>query len=137
MPNKNSHLATARENRELAIFLLEEERSIAWSVTAACYSGLHLIEAAFAHQGEHCDDHTQRNSRLKNERSLQSLWRHYRPLYDASLRARYLTTDEGSAEEQIRISVGAEAARKQLIDHHLRQLEKSVAKRIGVKTIFE
>lgn len=137
MPNKNSHLATARENRDLAIFLLENERSIAWSVTTACYSGLHLIEAAFAHQGEHCDDHSQRNSRLKRERPLQSLWRHYRPLYDASLRARYLTTDDGSAEDQIRLSVGAEAARKQLIDHHLRQLEKSVARRIGVEAIFE
>ncbi|XZE21758.1 hypothetical protein SH449x_001663 [Pirellulaceae bacterium SH449] len=53
------------------------------------------------------------------------------------MRARYLTTDEGSAEEQIRISVGADAARKQLIDHHLRQLEKSVAKRIDVESIFQ
>lgn len=136
MPNKNSHLSTAIDNRELAIFLLEQERSIAWSVTATCYSGLHLIEAAFAHDGEHCDDHGQRNARLKRERALQNLWRNYRPLYDASLRARYLTTDEGSAEEQIRLSVGAENARKQLIDHHLRQLEKSVARRIGVESIF-
>lgn len=137
MPNKNSHLSTARENRDLAIFLLENERSIAWSVTVACYSGLHLIEAAFAHRNEHCDDHRQRNARLKSERSLQSLWRHYRPLYDASLRARYLTTDDGSAEDQIRLSVGADVARKQLIDHHLRQLEKSVATRLGVQAIFK
>ena len=108
MPNKNSDLCTARENRELAIFLSEDERSIALSVTAACYSGLHLIEAAFAHIGEHCDEHSQRNARLKKEQSLQRLWRHYRPLYDASLRARYLTTDNGSAEDQIRLSVGAE-----------------------------
>lgn len=70
----------------LALFLLEGERSLAWSVTVACYSGLHLVEAALAHDGEHCDDHRQRNKRLKSERSLQNLWRHYRPLYDASLR---------------------------------------------------
>jgi len=137
MPNKNSHLSTARENRDLAIFLLENERSIAWSVTVACYSGLHLIEAASADQNEHCDVHSQRDARLKNERSLQSLWRHYRPLYDASLRSRYLTTDDGSAEDQIRLSVGTDVARKQLIDHHLRQLEKSVATRLGVQAIFK
>ena len=95
MPSQNSHLSTAVDNRLLALFLLEDERSLAWSVTVACYCGLHLVEAAFAANGEHCDDHRQRNERLKNERSLQNLWRHYRPLYDASLRARYLTTDEG------------------------------------------
>jgi len=132
MPSQNSHLSTAIDNRLLALFLLEDERSLAWSVTVACYCGLHLVEAAFAANGEHCDDHRQRNERLKNERSLQNLWRHYRPLYDASLRARYLTTDEGSAEEQIRESVGAEAIRRQLIDHHLRQLEKMVRGRASL-----
>lgn len=136
MPSQSSHLATAIDNRELALFLLQDERSLAWSVTLACYSGLHLIEAAFAHSNEHCDDHRQRNVRLKTERSLQSLWRNYRPLYDASLRARYLTTDEGSAEQQIQRSVGADNIGKILISHHLRQLEKSVAKKIDLVNIF-
>ena len=137
MTNKVNHLATARDNRAVAISLLENDLSLAWAATVAFYSALHLIEAAFAKNGQHFDNHPARNAHLKSERTLQNIWKHYKPLYDYSLKARYLADENGSAEDLMKRYLGAEGVREQILNHHLRQVEKSVAKILDIPEVFE
>ena len=137
MPSVANHLSTARDNRAIGILLLESQpQSFAWSTTIMFYAGLHLVEAAFAHRNEHCDNHTARNQKLKSNRHLQKIWRHYKPLYDHSLKARYLMSDASSAEQLIASSLGESGVRDQILGHHLHQVEKSVGKILGVTSIF-
>lgn len=136
MPALQDHLDTAVENYQVSIYLLDHQRSLSWATAVAFYSGLHLVEAAFAKDGVHCENHGVRNDRLKCERSYQQIWRHYKILYDHSLKARYLTSGSGSAEKLMEQSLGDEGVRQRLIGHHLRQVEKSVARKIDRKEIF-
>ena len=137
MPNQANHLSTARENHAISLILLEDGKSLAWATTIAFYSALHLVEAAFAHEGKHFDNHPSRNQHLKTVRNLQNIWKHYKPLYDHSLRARYLTDEKGSAEELMIKTLGVTGVRDRVLNHHLRQVEKSVAKILGLATIFD
>ncbi len=137
MPNKVNHLAAARENRAVAIFLLENDLSLAWATTIAFYSALHLIEAAFAKNGQHFDNHLSRNAHLKSERSLQNIWKHYKPLFDYSLKARYLADENGSAEDLMKSYLGSSGVREQVMNHHLHQVEKSVANILGIPSVFD
>jgi hypothetical protein len=65
-----------------------------WATTVAFYTALHVIEAVFAHDNRHTDDHAQRNRLLKTNQRYRHLWQHYRPLWNDSLIARYLKCDE-------------------------------------------
>ena len=67
MPSELNHLSTAIDNHQLAYSLLDENRSLAWATTVAFYSALHLVEASFARNGEHYDQHASRNNRLKHD----------------------------------------------------------------------
>ena len=138
MPSKNNHLSTAIDNRELAVSLLgTEKRSLAWATTISFYAALHLVEAALAESGQHFDDHSTRNFHLKKTKKLQNIWKHYKPLYDHSLKARYLMTDGDSAENLIDQHLGEAGIRDKIIGHHLRQIEKSVCKILKVDSVFE
>ncbi len=138
MPGKDNHLKTAVKNRCVAISLLiSETKSLAWSTTIAFYSALHLVEAALSIEGVHFEGHDVRNQYLKKTRKFESIWRHYKPLYDHSLKARYLMTDGDSAENFVCSYLGDDGVRKQIIGHHLRQIEKSVAKILDVAEIFQ
>ena len=137
MPSKDSHLQTARDNRATCLLLLDSDpQSQAWATTIAFYCALHLVEAALAVEGRHSEDHMVRNMHLKTTRKLQNIWRNYKPLYDNSLKARYLTTDSDSAETLVREFLGEDKVREKIIGHYLRQVEKSVAKIIGEDSIF-
>lgn len=138
MPSKDNHLKTAIDNRIVAVSMLENEtKSLAWATTIAFYSALHLVEAALALDGRHCENHKLRNEHLKRTKKLQQIWRHYKPLYDHSLKARYLMTDGDSAENLVVAYLGNNGVREQILGHHLRQIEKSVAKMLGLERIFE
>ncbi len=136
MPNKANHLSTAIENQRVACKLLDGDPSLAWATTIAFYSALHLVEALFATEDRHFDSHPSRNQHLKNTRNLQSIWLHYKQLYDYSLKARYLTSEDASAEALMQSYLGAANVRDRILNHHLRQIEKSVAKRMDVERIF-
>ena len=125
------------DNRAIALHLIQGEQSLAWAITLAFYSALHLVEASFARDGNHFDSHTSRNNHFKHERSLQKIWRHYKPLYDHSLKARYLTDDERSAESLIKKHLGAKGVSEKVLGHHLRQVEKSVATILQKASIFD
>ena len=138
MPSKDNHIATARENRVIAMSLLDSDpKSLAWATTICFYAGLHLVEAALAHDGRHFDNHASRNMHLKRTNQLQKIWTHYKPLYDHSLKARYLMTNGGSAELLIAESLGEDGVKEKIVNHHLLQIERSVSKLLGIPKVFE
>jgi hypothetical protein len=71
-----------------------------WIATLAFYKAVHVVEAVFRCQGRHnCHDHITRLDTLK--RLYDPLHQHFRPLYSASLIARYLEQkDKDTGKEQ-------------------------------------
>src|SRR3990172_8898931 len=95
MPSKDAHLAAARENQDVIDYLcLQVDKFPGWIATVAFYKALHVVEALFAVDGTgsggHTDRHEDRNRLLKKTSRYQHIWKSYRPLYQASLIARYL-----------------------------------------------
>jgi len=94
MPNREAHEAAAIENENALIFLLTRPNDFPqWVTTIAFYTAVHAIEALFATTGTHSDDHSARNQRLKTTKKYQHIWRHFRPLWNDSQIARYLTSN--------------------------------------------
>jgi hypothetical protein len=133
MPNKDCHLAVARRNQAVIDqFLANGNTHPEWVAIVAFYKALHIVDAVlFAnHSDKHGGSHDNRNQILKTTTRYQNLYRHYRPLFSASLVGRYLETDQ----QQFRCFddyLSAADVVSILLDHHLRQLEKSAEKIIG------
>ena len=89
-----------------------------------------------AHENQHFDNHFSRNSYLKTTNRFRNIWRNYKPLYDNSLKARYLMATNQSAESLIETSLGQTGVQDKIMNHYLRQVEKSVSKIIEVSGIF-
>jgi hypothetical protein len=100
MPSKEAHVAVARQNQLTIDYLLQSDEHLPWVVTVAFYRALHIIEAVFAADSKspmaHTDDHKIRNRLLKTTNRYRQLWRMYRPLWEASLIARYLRIDDNA-----------------------------------------
>ena len=97
MPTKSAHRVAAIENMRALQYLSQRIDDFPqWATTVAFYTALHVIEAVFAHDNRHTDDHAQRNRLLKSNQRYKHLWQHYRPLWNDSLIARYLKCDASS-----------------------------------------
>jgi len=133
MPSKESHLAAAKRNQLTIEYLLKEDAHLAWAVTVAFYKGLHLVEALLA-TGKvggmlHTDDHKIRNRLLKTTPQLAQIWKMYRPLFEASLIARYLRSDEASETQDVFDAyMPRKVVESKVLGHYLHQLEQSVAR---------
>jgi hypothetical protein len=137
MPSKEAHLAAARENQLAIDYLAEElDRFSGWTATIAFYKALHVVEALFAIDGAgvggHTDKHKIRNKVLKTTPRYQQIWRNYRELFQTSLIARYLRSDEHAPEHEIFSQyMPPEVVRRMVLNHWLRQVEKSAANLAG------
>ena len=137
MPSKQAHVAAAKRNQATIDYLLaSSDEHLPWVVTVAFYKALHIVEAVFAADKRspvpHTDDHKIRNRVLKTTNRYQQLWRMYRPLWEASLVARYLRIDDNApaytdfSQYMSRIDV-----EKRILGHYLVQLEASAARLLG------
>jgi hypothetical protein len=129
MPNEKSHLALANHNQELLDKLVAEiDKSPDWTATVAFYKALHVVEAAFACENptRHGTDHPSRECILKSDKKYESIYRHYRVLYAASMVARYMQDNETDFTSYL--------SPRQVIDtllkHRLLEVEKSAAKKM-------
>ena len=78
------------------------------------------------------DDHRERNRILKKTPRYQHIWSFYRPLFQASLIARYLREDQNSPDcEVFSRYMPPETVRQKVLNHWLRQIEQSAAKLAG------
>ena len=137
MPSKAAHVAAAKRNQATIDYLLVgSDEHLPWVVTVAFYKALDVVEAVFAadQKGpvQHTDDHKIRNQVLKTTNRYQQLWRMYRPLWEASLIARYLRTDDNApAYTDFAQYMNRSQIEQRLLGHYLAQIESSAAKLMG------
>jgi len=95
----------------------------------AFYKALHWIEAMSYcdHACKHGGNHSDREQVLKWTALYQNIYKHYRPLYAASCVARYLT-HSGQEFSAFATYLSPDPVEAKLVQHHLKQLEKSVEK---------
>ena len=142
MPSKAAHLAVAAEHKQTLNFLLPQgEDHLRWVVTIAFYRALHIIEAVFAGDPaapvQHTDDHTRRNQILRTQRRYTHLWKHYHPLFNASLIARYLRVDDNSTVyDEFAAFMDLATVQDTVLNHHLHQIERSAAKLLGDPSVL-
>ena len=78
--------------------------------------------------GGHTDDHKARNNLLKTTRRYQQLWKFYRPLFQASLIARYLRENTGAPTYAVFPQyMPSTAVKDRVLGHYLKQIEKSAS----------
>lgn len=130
MPSERAHLALADRNQTVIDHLLQRpDECMEWIVTVAFYKALHLVEALFAHDGlGHGQSHENRDYLLKTNRRYAHIYRHYRPLWAASMVARYLYDPAGGTYSTFADYLPPGEAKRQMVDHRLHQIEMSVAK---------
>ncbi len=132
MPSKDSHVSAAKRNQSTIEYLLRDDAHLGWAVTVAFYKALHIVEAVLATKQpgcpEHTDDHKSRNKLLKTTIRFQQIWKMYRPLYEASLIARYLRADDnGPTHEVFDTYMPRKVVESMVMNHYLAQIEKSAA----------
>ena len=130
MPNENSHLALANHNQELLDKLVAEvDKFPDWTATVAFYKALHVVEAAFACENpvRHGTDHPSRERILKSDRKYESIYRHYRVLYAASMVARYMQDNQTDFTSYL----SPQQVIDTLLKHRLNEVEKSAAKKMA------
>ncbi len=101
MPDQQSHEQAAK--RFLALYNDIPENHPEGRVLALFYCALHLIETVAATEGVHNRNHPEREGFVRKHR----MWKHYRPLLEASEHARYLaggrfTMNSPQIHEQLR-----------------------------------
>ncbi len=88
MAGRSEHLAQVAHN-ERFLGTVDPGLFPDWYGTIIFYTAVHLVEAMFARFDDHSQSHPERNSSLRLH--YPEIWRHFRPLYDFSMTARYQT----------------------------------------------
>lgn len=101
MPDQTSHHRASKRFLDLYDAIPEDYPE--GKVLALFYCALHLVEMAAASKGQHFRIHSKREAYLRKE----GMWKHYRPLLEASEQARYLaggrfTMTSPQVHEQLR-----------------------------------
>ncbi|MEK6238848.1 MAG: hypothetical protein N2C14_29385 [Planctomycetales bacterium] len=140
MPTKAAHIATAKQNQRLIDHFTDIDEDFSpWTAVVAFYKAVHVVETLFACDSnapeKHTDGHTRRNDLLRRTKRYQNIWKHYRPLFQASMIARYLNADSNSDDVFSRY-MSREKVKETLVDHHLKQVQKSVEKLLKEPRIF-
>ena len=129
MPDKSDHTTLASENLKTLRYICQRIDDFPqWATTIATYAALQAIEALFAHRGIHSDQHGDRNRRLKSDSQFSHIWKHYRPLYNDSLLARYMEDAHSSRTIGPLFSqyMSGEKVMQKHVKHHLHQIIRSV-----------
>ena len=133
MPNEESHILLAKHNQEVIDHLLcDLEKYSDWITTIAFYKALHIVEAVFFNDKnvKHGHSHEDRDTYLKTNRKFLHIYRNYRPLWASSMIARYLENPESTKDFYSCFNdyLPPEKVKSEIIDHRLRQIEKSAQK---------
>ena len=132
MPDEAEHTQLALHNIEVIDYLLDKPNFCDWTAIVTFYTALHVVEAVFFYDTQHSNrqhgyNHETRERILKETRSYQNIWKHYRPIQSASAKARYLRglTKKGLTFQE---HMPAKQVQERLIKHHLAQLIKTASK---------
>lgn len=126
----SDHIHLANRNQEALDFLIgAEPRFPEWTATVAFYKGVHIVEAVFAVQCiEASTDHWERLHKLKSNRRFEKMHEHFRPMFNVSLIARYLTDLGGKGYRTFADYLPADQVKPKIVRHRLHQLEESAVK---------
>jgi len=131
----SDHIQLANRNQEALAFLLEaDSRFPEWVTTVAFYKAVHVVEAVFvANDLEASTEHRDRLRKLKFDRRFGKIYEHFRPLFNASLIARYLIDPEGRSKTYRTFSDYLPAAKvsAEMVRHRLHQVEEFAVKFLG------
>lgn len=130
MPSEDAHLEVALRNQEAIDYLSAEIGHFsAWVTTVAFYKALHIVEAVFANDPRigHGQSHEARERHLKTNRRDGHIYKHYRPLWAASMVARYLESG-GKHYGSFSDYCDPEQVKSEFLSHRLRQIEKSASR---------
>ena len=116
MPNPKQHQEKAEHNRAFLATIGDDAYSD-WRVTIAFYVAVHLVEKLRAYDGDHSQDHSDRDRYVR--RNHRAIYNSYRQLYSASLEARYKSLHAFTSSP--------EDVRAVLIDQFLVEIEQYVA----------
>ena len=130
MPNEQDHLRLAEKNKQVVVFLCQRiDQFSDWVTCVAFYQALHLVEAVLARDKIHGRDHSTRQKILQQTPRYKKIAQHYRPLYMASLAARYLHDPREDTEYSTFFDcMTPEQVKQDILGHHLKQIEHSVEK---------
>ncbi|MBN2211949.1 MAG: hypothetical protein JW709_11185 [Sedimentisphaerales bacterium] len=129
MPSESDHINLALRNQQaLDTLIAHEQPHSEWITTIAFYKALHLVEAVFARNKQHSHNHEHRENHLKRDRRWSHIWKHYRPLWAASMIARYLQDEHGATYRTFEDFLPPERVQPELLHHRLSQIELSVKK---------
>lgn len=88
MPTVADHISLANKNHNALMCVAEAGGHPEWVATIAFYKALQVVQAMLAAQNISCHDHRARANHLKTR--FPDIYKHYRPLWNASTIARYL-----------------------------------------------
>lgn len=136
MATKEAHLAAAEKNAATILYLLRErDDHPEWIAIIAFYKALHLVEAVFFDEDKvHGVNHERRDKFLKDK--YPDIHKHYRPLWAASMVARYLSglkdgvgpAEGGKVYAAFTDCYSPQTVENKLLKHRLFNLEKLVKK---------
>ena len=129
MATEQEHLALADKNEQVIRFLRPEIGKFSdWVATVAFYRALHLVEAVLARDRKEVYTHKDRARILRATGKYQKIYQHYRPLYAASLVARYLQDADGSTYHTFSDFMPPETVERIILGYRLKEIEQSVEK---------
>lgn len=90
LPSKQVHLQKATENEFLASKLdLTIPSAPNWAIIMTFYAAVHYVSAYFFTRGHSYQLHIHRDSAIRNDNQIGTIWRFYERLKDTSENARY------------------------------------------------
>ena len=125
MPKFESHQKIAEKNQAVIDLLLPHvSLHPEWVVTVAFCRAVHLIEGLFARESSpfHSVNHEERLNRLKRDRRYENIFKHFRPLFTASLIARSMEAD-GAEHPLFTAHMSSARVQSDILNHRLRQVE--------------
>ncbi len=128
MPSIEEHLAHSKRTKLTLEYLCSRrEEHYEWIAVVAFYRALHLSEAVLLRFSvAHDRSHVGRETAIKKTRSMSHIWKNYRPLWEASCISRYLSFHDQDYKSFATYLTPDDVVTK-LVNHRLREIEKSVA----------
>ena len=127
MASAHEHLAKWRHNRQF-LNTIQQDCYADWMVTVAFYAAVHCVESLLAKDKiSHGMTHEGRNDCLKRNNRYKKIWENFRPLYEASMVARYLCYN-GKSCHSFYQWMNVDDIKTRLIAGNPCEVEKSVAK---------
>ena len=123
MPKPKQHQEKADHNRAF-LNTITDDAYCDWKATIAFYVAVHLVEKLRAYEGDHSENHDDRDAAVR--RTHSRIYNAYHQLFNASLTARYKSLGA--------FKISPADVQSKLIDTYLASIERYVAAETAART---